>query len=229
METRKSAKVWGWGDKFEDVKINCERYVDRRWTETTKECCIGIMARERNKTIFYFIDAYTSDPKSVGNLAEGLFQAALSQGETKVDFLTIRFYDNVVSRDMQHRKSIEEIEEELKKREKVIASRFINDPRVRDAAKGKEVIFIPETRLLCELRSKVANKVIIEAVYGFGFEALKDFINSLGNELIKRRIAEGVAGYELRGSAEELKINDVDDGYDEVYVYLGLNQASILF
>jgi hypothetical protein len=97
---------------------------------------------------------------------------------------------------MQHRKSIEEIEEELKKREKVIASRFINDPRVGDAAKGKEVIFIPETRLLCELRSKVANKVIIEAVYGFGFEALKDFINSLGNELIKRRIAEGVAGYE---------------------------------
>ncbi|MBO3832924.1 MAG: hypothetical protein FGF51_06005, partial [Candidatus Brockarchaeota archaeon] len=108
----KSARVWGWGEKIEDVRTNCEKYVARRWTENTKECCIGIMARERNKGIFIFIDAYTDNSKSVGSLAEGLFQAVLSQGETKVDFITIGLYDNVVSQSMQHRKSIEEIEED---------------------------------------------------------------------------------------------------------------------
>ncbi len=61
-----------------------------------------------------------------------------------------------------------------------------------------------------ELKSKVANKAIIRAIYDLSFEVLKDFTNSLDDEIIKRGIAEGVAGYELRGSPEELKINDAD-------------------
>ncbi len=134
-----------------------------------------------------------------------------------------------MSQAVQHHKPIEEIEEEFKKREEAIASRFINDPRVSSVAKGKEVVFVPETRLLCELKSKPANKVIIEAICDLGFEVLRDYVKSLVCEIIKRGIAEGVVGYELRGSIEELKINDVDVGYDEVYVYLGLNQAKCPF
>ncbi|MBO3797638.1 MAG: hypothetical protein QXI42_09470 [Thermoproteota archaeon] len=220
----KSARVWGWGDKFEDVKTNCEKYVAKRWTENTKECCLGIMARERNEGIFYFIDVYTGDSKSVGSLAEGLFQVALSQGETKVDFVTIRLYDDIISKNIRHCKSIEEIEKEFKKHEEAIVSRFINDPRVCNAAKGKNVIFIPETHLLCELKSKVCNKVIVETICDLGFETLRDFLYSLSDKIIKKNLAEEVIGYELRGSVEEFKINDVDVGCDEVYVYLGLNQ-----
>lgn len=69
----KSATVWGWGDRFEDVKTNCEKYVRKRWKGTTEECLIYFSGRERDEGIGLDIAAYTSNKEKIGDLVERLF------------------------------------------------------------------------------------------------------------------------------------------------------------
>jgi len=46
-----TATIWEWGDRFEDVKTNIEKYLNKKWKETTKECLVEIRARERDEGI----------------------------------------------------------------------------------------------------------------------------------------------------------------------------------
>lgn len=62
-----SATVWEWGDKFENVRTNSEKYVSKRWRETTNGCGIDIVALERNEGISYCITVYTSNRKALEN------------------------------------------------------------------------------------------------------------------------------------------------------------------
>ncbi|MEM2841975.1 MAG: hypothetical protein QW201_01570 [Thermoproteota archaeon] len=74
-----AATIWGWGEDFEYVKTNIEKYISKKWEESTKECSIDLMARERNEGICYYITAYVDNPKNVGSLAEGLFYVAFDE------------------------------------------------------------------------------------------------------------------------------------------------------
>ncbi|MGC8831447.1 MAG: hypothetical protein ACP5PQ_02560 [Thermoproteota archaeon] len=49
--TTKVATVWWWGDRFEDARENCEKYIGKKWKETMKECLIYFSGRERDEGI----------------------------------------------------------------------------------------------------------------------------------------------------------------------------------
>ncbi|MBO3832461.1 MAG: hypothetical protein FGF51_03635 [Candidatus Brockarchaeota archaeon] len=101
--------VWGWGDEFEDVEKNCEKYVSKRWDETVKECCIDISARDRGEDIHFHITYFTSEREGIRDLAQSMFDIALFAGRNvKVDFVTIELFDhlrqyNVSEVDGEHR------------------------------------------------------------------------------------------------------------------------------
>jgi len=213
------ATVWGWGDEFENVKENSNKYVSRRWREGTKECSIEIMARERIEGICYYITTYTSNPKNVGNLAERIFYVALSEGDTKVDRITIQLFDTIFSDNEEYRDSIKEVKKELKAREKIIASKFVNDPKVKSVAHGRVVVFIPQINLLCELESQVANKIVMEIIHE-DFPCMISLLNSLIHSLVKEGLARRVLGYKLGRSVDDLEVGDVDVWENEVRVWL---------
>ncbi|MGB9806903.1 MAG: hypothetical protein ACPLRT_09125, partial [Thermoproteota archaeon] len=190
------ATVWGWGDDFDDVRKNSEKYVSKRWRGLVKECSIEIMARERNEGIRYHIIAFTSKPEDVGKLSEKLFFISLSEGDTKVNFVTIQLFDTKISEKIWYRGSMEGIEKELSEREKIISNRFINDPKISTVAQGRKVIFIQKIDLLCELESKMTNKIIVEAIFE-DFSKVKEFVNSLSKKIIKEGLAERILGYKL--------------------------------
>lgn len=213
------ATVWGWGDEFEDVRTNSEKYISKRWRESTKECRIYLMAKERNEDISYDITAYTSDPKRVGVLTEGLFYTALNKGDTKIDFIIIQLFDSVVSNKRVYRNSIEEVEVKLKDREPIIFNKFIKDPKVKSVAQGKNVVFIPQINLLCELESEYANKIIIELIH-YDFSCIKNLLHSLSSSLIEEGLAKRVLGYGLWRGINDLKVWYVDVYEDKVHVWL---------
>ncbi len=73
--TPMAATLWVWGDDFDHVRKNCEKYVSKKWKENIKECSIEISARRRDEGICYYIVVYTSNLQSIGDLAEGLFDS----------------------------------------------------------------------------------------------------------------------------------------------------------
>ncbi len=213
------ATLWVWGEDFDDVRKNCEKYISKRWKENIKECCIEISARRRDEGICYYIVAYTSDPKSVGELAEGLFYVALDEDDVKVTSVSIELFDEILSSGEVYRKSMEEVEKELKERERAIVEKFSREPRVKSVARGRKIKFIPQTDLLCELSSKIANKIVIEMIHE-DFSPMKDFMHYLSSDVIERGFAERVLGYDWRKDVNDLKIGDIDMWGDEVLVWL---------
>lgn len=213
------ATVWGWGDEFEDVRTNSEKYINKRWRGSTKECRIHLMAKERNEDISYDITAYTSDPKKVGDLTERLFYSALNEGDTKVDFIIIQLFDSIVSNKRIYRSSMEEVEVKLKDQERLIFNKFIEDPKVKSVAQDKNVVFIPQINLLCEMESEYANKIVIELVH-HDFSCIKNLLHSLSNSLVEEGLAKRILGYELWRVIDDLKVWYVDVYQDEVHVWL---------
>lgn len=214
------ATVWGWGDDFEIVKTNSEKYVSKRWKETTKECAIGITAIERYEGTSFDIAAYTSYPKKVGELTERLFDIALGlQGDVKVDFVTIVLSEDMISEKELYRDSLEHVEEEYGRCEQVLVARVGEDPKMKAKVQGRKIVVIPEVCLTCELESEDVNKVIVDATDS-DFTRLKNFIHSLNKALIKEGVTKRVVGFKLYEDVEKLKIYDVDVEGDEVYVWL---------
>lgn len=217
--TDRVATIWGWGEKFEDVKTNSEEYVGKRWEKTTKECCVDLIATERNEGISYYITAYTSDPENVGNLAEGLFYAALGEGNTKVYLIEIRLFDAMRSTTLKYCNTLEEVEKALEERKKALTNMFTNHPKVKEAAQGRKIKIIPQINLLCELESKIANKITIEVIHD-EFTSMKNLLHSLNNKIIRRGLAERVAGYKLGRSIKDYKVGEIEVWNDEVIVLL---------
>ncbi|MEM3648979.1 MAG: hypothetical protein QW506_07435, partial [Thermoproteota archaeon] len=207
----KFATVWEWGDEFEDVGMNCEKYVSKRWDETVKECSIDIAARERNEDIYYHITGFTSEPRNVRDLAQGMFDAAFYYGgNVKVLFVTIELLNSIVSNDIVCRKSIEDIRGEFEEFKRSVASRFMNDLKVKRVAEGKEVVFLIEFTLLCELEPLYANKVIVEANH-FDLETSENFLNLTSKGLMEEHLAKGILGYKLHvRDVSDLEIEDTD-------------------
>jgi len=214
------ATVWGWGDDFEAVKTNSEKYVSKRWKETTKECAIGITAKERYEGTSFYITAFTSDPKKVGELADRLLDTALGlKGDVKVDFVTIVLSEDMVSEKELYRDNSEHVEEEYRRCEKALVAKVGANPKMRAKVQGKKIVVIPEIALTCELESDYANKVIVDATDS-DFTRLKNFIHSLSEGLIKEGLAKSTVGFKLYEDVEKLKIEDIDAEGDEVYVWL---------
>jgi len=125
----------------------------------------------------------------------------------------------MVSNGEVYRKSMEEVERELEERDKDIIRKFSGEPRVKSVAQGKKIVFIPQTSLLCELSSKIANKIIIEVVHE-DFPSMKDLMHSLSNRMIERGLAEQILGYDWWKGVNDLEIGDIDIWEDEVLVRL---------
>ncbi len=217
--TAKVATVWGWGDRFEDVRTNCEKYVSNRWRETTKECLIYFSGRERDEGIGLDVAIYVSDKGKVGDLAERLFYSMVFAGNAKVYSISIQLFEDIFSNNEICRNSIEEVERELEEREKIIAKRFLDDPKVKQVAKGRKVTFIPQINLLCEMESEFSNKIVMELIHE-DFNKIRNLLKNLSEELIEKGLAKHVLGYKLGRSVDELKVGDVDFWGDDVLVWL---------
>lgn len=214
------ATVWGWGDDFEAVKTNSEKYVSKRWKEAMKECAIGITAIERDEGTSFYIAAFTSDPKKVGNLADHLLDTALGlKGDVKVDFVTIVLSEDMVSEKELYRDSLEHVEEEYGRCERALIGRVREDPKMKAKLKGRKVVVIPEVALTCELESDYANKVIVDATDS-DFKRLRNFLRSVNKGLIKEGLAKSIVGFKLTEDVEKLKIEDTNVEGDKVYVWL---------
>ncbi|MEM2940276.1 MAG: hypothetical protein QW304_01815 [Thermoproteota archaeon] len=217
--TTKVATVWGWGDRFENVRTNCEKYVSKRWKETTKECLIYFSGRERDEGIGLDVAIYVSDKGKIGDLAEHLFHSIVFGGNAKVYSISIQLFEDVFSDKEVCRNSIEEVERELEEREKIVAKRFIDDPKVKQVAKGRKVTFIPQINLICEMESECSNKIVMELIHE-DFDKIRNLLNSLSEELIENGLAKRVLGYKLGRSVDELKVGDIDFWEEEVLVWL---------
>ncbi|MBO3832265.1 MAG: hypothetical protein FGF51_02615 [Candidatus Brockarchaeota archaeon] len=218
---RRYATIWGWGDRFEEVRINSEKYVSKEWRETIKECVIDFVATERSGGIGYYITAYTSNPKGVGDLAEGLFYVALNERDTKVHLIAIELFDEIRSAAIKYCNTLEEVEKTLEKHKEVLRDRFANHPEVKEVAQGRKVTVVHQITLLCELESRVANKIVIEVTYDIDFGAMKNLLHSLVNRMIERGLATRVSGYGLEAKdIGDYKLERVDDLGDEVIVWL---------
>ncbi|MEM2051222.1 MAG: hypothetical protein QXU11_10170 [Thermoproteota archaeon] len=217
--TAKVATVWGWGDRFEDVRTNCEKYVSKRWRETTKECLIYFSGRERDEGIGLDVAIYVSDKGKIGDLTERLFHSIVFVGNAKVYSISIQLFEDIISDKEVYRNPIEEVERELKEREEIIAKRFINDPKVKQVARGRKVKFIPQINLICEMESGCSNKIVMELIHE-DFDKIRNLLNNLSEELMEKGLAKRILGYKLGRSVDELKVGDIDFWRDEVLVWL---------
>lgn len=214
-----STTIWGWGDRFEDVKTNCEKYISKRWRESVKECLIYFSGRERDDGIGLDIAAYVSGKGKVGELAERLFYSMVFAGNAKVYSIVIQLFEDIFSNNEVYRDSMEEVEEKLREREEIIAKKFVDDPKVKQAAQGRKVSFIQQINLLCEMESEYANKIVVELIHE-DFEKIRSLLNNLSEELIEKGLVKRILGYKLGRSVDELKIGDIDIWEDEVIVWL---------
>lgn len=222
-----AATVWGWGEKFEDIGKNCQKYIEKKWKEGIKECKIEIMARERGDGICYWITAYLSNPQDVEKIAEDLFYTALFKGDSKVDFVNVYLFDSTVSDKVTCQRTIDEANNEFKKFIEEVAKRFRSNPKVEPIAKVKKVEFTIDVCLTCELESLVANKVVIDAVH-WDFELLRDFVSSLSEDLTENGSTSRVLGYCLRtGSVDNLEVVDIDERREVAFVRLERTSQSI--
>lgn len=214
------ATIWGWGDDFETVKTNSQKYISKRWKGTTKECAIGVTAIERYEGTSFDIAAYTSNPQKVGELAKRLFDIAIGlEGDVKVDFVMIVLSRDVVSEKELYRDSLRHVEEEYSRCDKALIAKVGADPKMKAKVQGKKIVVIPQITLTCELDSDHANKVIVDATDS-DFTRLRNFIHSVNKGLIKEGLAKSIVGFKLYEDVEKLKIYDINIEGDEVYVWL---------
>ena len=227
MKKMHATTVWGWGERFEDVGKNCKKYVDKKWDESIKECRMEIMARERNDGICYWLTAYVSSPENVERIAEDLFYTALFKGDTKIDFVNIYLFDSMISNKVAYQKSIDEVREEFEKFINEVAERFRNNSKIEPIAKVKKLKFNVDICLVCGLESAVANKVVIDAIH-WDFELLSNFVKSLSDDLIEKKLTNCVLGYDLRTSSiDSLKIADIDQHKEIAFVWLVRRDQSV--
>ncbi|MBO3841494.1 MAG: hypothetical protein FGF48_03650 [Candidatus Brockarchaeota archaeon] len=151
---------------------------------------------------------------------EGLFYVAFNEESTKIRFVEIGLFDEMLSTTVKYRNTLEEVEKALGERERILVDKFMNNPKIKEVARGRKVIMIPQIYLLCELESKIANKITIEVIHEDDFAAMKNLLNSLTDMLIQRGFATRVAGYELGRNIEDYKLGDIDVWGDEVTVWL---------
>jgi len=219
MTMARNATVWVWGDRFEDVRTNCEKYISKKWRETAKECLVYFSGRERDDGIGLDIAAYVSDKGKVGELTESLFYSMVFAGNAKVYSIVIQLFEDIFSSKEAYPDSLEEVEKKLREQEEIIAKKFINDPKVKEVAQGRKVNFIQQINLLCEMESEYANKIVVELIHE-DFEKIKDLLNNLCEELIEKGLVKRITGYKLGRSVDELEVGEVDIWGDEVLVWL---------
>ncbi len=65
------ARVWG-GEDFELAGENAEKYLSKRWKDTTEECSIAIDCRNVDEGIMFGITVYMNYPKDVRKLVDDL-------------------------------------------------------------------------------------------------------------------------------------------------------------
>lgn len=96
----------------------------------------------------------------------------------------IQLFDAIISENVRYHDSMEKVESELKEHEEKVGRKFIDHPKVKDIAQGKRAVFIPKINLLCELESRVANKITMEIIHE-DFSLIKNLLHSLSTRMIK--------------------------------------------
>ncbi len=91
----------------------------------------------------------------------------------------------------------------------IIAYKFICEPRVKSVVQGRKVVFIPKVNLLCELESRIENKIMVRAIYE-DFHPVKSLLYSLNNRMISRGLAKRDVDYKLNKNLDDFKIGDID-------------------
>ncbi len=219
----KEFTVWGWGDDYEDAKINSEACVKKLWRSTTKECHIMLVGRNRDEGITFGIDIYTRDAKSVGSLVDGLLSTAL-MGRNKVYEIKLEFLEEKASDRRTCLKRLEEVEKENETLMNMCIEKVKEDPRVKPLAEDRKVLVFPDMTLLSELELEYGAKMLVGAFH-FDFQEMMKFVSSLSDELIKKKLAKRIVGYELLLDVDELEFSDIDVTEDEVLVDLATRES----
>lgn len=216
----KGARVWGWGDDLELAGKNAQTYVNKRWRSTTEECSIAVDGRSED--VLFKITVYTSKPEVVEDLVNNLFDVALTRG-SKIYSVTVNLYENMASNEITCVNSLPFVREAYEKRKQILIGKFKYHPEVKPLLEEERTLtVIPATAILCELESKIFNKVIVWTS-NHDLDLLVDYAHLLANRLIEREIATRIVGYELRNNVEELTILDLDVDTKEKKVYLWLD------
>jgi|YelNatPaOPRAMG01_1025707.scaffolds.fasta_scaffold99254_2 hypothetical protein len=216
----KSATVWGWGEELDLAGENAEKYLNKRWKSTTKECSITLLGRisMEDGDLLFRVTAYISNkPKDTQKLVDDLLSASLVG--SKVYFVTIGLYDHVVSDQEMYRNDLQAVEQAYRNRDQTLLQKFKEHPEVKALLKeGKELVIIPTTTVLCEMESKRVEKVIVDA-NNSDLDEILSAIHLLAKRLIERKVATRVVGYSMK--EEEMEIEDMFVEEDEVCLWLG--------
>jgi len=144
-------------------------------------------------------------------------------GNVRVEFVTVELFNSIISKDVMYRKTMENVRKEFEEFKRAVASRFISDPRVKEAAEGKKAEFLVESVLLCEIEPVHINKIILEANH-FNLEMPEKFLYTISDGLIKEGLAKRILGYGLHihtKDLNDLEIEDIGMWKDRVIVRLG--------
>lgn len=216
----RSATIWEWGEEFDLAGENAEKYLNKRWKSTTRECSITLQGRiSTNGGDFLFrVTAYlSSKPKDARKLVDDLLTASL--GGDKVYFISIGLYDRVVSDEERYRDALQAVEHAYRNREQALIQKFREHPEVKALLEGgKELVIISTTTVLCEMESERVEKIILE-VNNDNLKDMLDAIRLLANRLIEHEIATRIVGYTLK--EEEMDIEDMYVEDREVCIWLG--------
>jgi hypothetical protein len=209
-----------WGDEPELAGENAEKYVSKRWKDTTRECSIALTGRITDEDVLFSITAYVSDKSGLKDLVDDLLDVGLT-GKSKIYSITVSLYDDKVSDEERYRESLNIVQEACKRREQTLTKMFRENPEVKALLEGgKPLIVIPVTTLFCELESERVNKVIVKAG-NYNLEDILSILHLLINRLIERNVAKNILGYGLREGIEELEIDDLYVKEGKVYIWLG--------
>lgn len=213
------ARVWGWGEDLELAGKNAQKYVSKRWSATTQECSVGISGKDR-EDIFFGITVYLSEPKEVEDIVDDIMDVGLT-GKGKLYFLTVDLYDNIASENRVYRNDLSTIRESYKKREQYLLQKFRNHPKVKDLLNENTTLVLSfPTTIICELETKRANKIIINAG-NYEFQNILDSLHLLTKKAIEQGIATRILGYDLWGNVDDLELDDLYVENGKVYLWLG--------
>lgn len=217
----REAMIWGWEDEPELAGENAEKYLSKRWNATIIEYSVTVTGRITEEDVLFRITAYISGkPKGVKDLVDDLLDVGLT-GKSKVYSITVGLYDYMASDEEKYRDSLQAVKEACKNRTQTLTQIFKEHPKVKTLLeKGRTLIVIPVTSLLCELDSKRANKVIVKAG-NHNLEEILNVLHFLADRLIEHRVAEKIIGYSLREDVGKLEIDDLYVEGGKVYLWLG--------
>lgn len=217
------ASVWEWPeDDLEVAGKNVEKYVSKRWKNTTKEGSVTIKSRkawDEYEGIEVRVTTYINGPRGVKRLAEDLLELTLIEN-CKPYFITVGLYESAKSEEEKYRNNLSTVRKAYKEREQVLVQRFKNHPKIRPLlSEGRSLIISATTSLLCEMKSKKFNKVIVE-VNNSELEPVIDVLHSFTTKLVEYEIAISVVGYSLGGSIDKFEIEDLYVEDEKVYLDL---------